>query len=297
VQSLETIEAQDRKEMAVYERPEIAIAQYVTRTGLDGLPDDLPRKRYRQLIEAARTYSDAQYWIAGDLANFGEAHYGEAYAQFVDVLGYDPSTLQAAMRVARSIPFKDRRPELPWSYHQACASLRKCRNPQHPYPAEVVCAFCVETMQMRRAWLEAAVEGEWKREDLRGHLREAVGRENKPGRPAKKKKVPTPKGFQKLVDKQLEPALERVTDACDQLVADVRELLGDLGKGKERTQADFARLARDMDRFGARLMPVTQALRHARDIAHAIANYQEPAEKPKRKRARSKKKASLNGRG
>jgi len=276
---MNVIENETGTELAQYERPEIAIAQYVTRTGLVDLPEDLPLENWRQLLSASKTFSDSVYWIVGDLANFGERHYGEVYAQFVDILGYAPETLQLAMRVARSIPLADRRPELPWSYHQSIVGLRKCQNPQHPYPAEVAnCEDCKATMEMRNSWLETAVDQKWTRETLRTLLREAAGRENKRGRPAKaggkKRKKPaiTQADFKKLVNEDLEPALTKATETSEQFTTDAKQLLDDLGRNRRRSQDDFAGLARQTDELGARLLPLRNALARARGMAGAIAS-------------------------
>ena len=209
---MHVVENEPGKELALYERPEIVIAQHVTRTGLIDLPEDLSLEHWKQLLGASKTFSDSMYWIAGDLANYGEGHYGEAYAQFVDILGFDENTLKTAMRVARQVPHSIRRPEphVPWSYHQAVSGLRKCQ--EHMYPDDD-CDDCEATLEMRAAWLQICAEQEWTREVLRERLREAAGRENKRGRPAKpgsKHKRPkepaiTESDFRKLVNKNLDP--------------------------------------------------------------------------------------------
>jgi hypothetical protein len=271
------IQETQTQELAVREDRQIAIARYVTPVGLEGLPDDLEQERWADLLAAAKNYADAQYWIAGDLANFGEAHYGEAYSQFVDVMGYDPGTLTAAMYVARTIRFEERRPELSWSCHQVVAGIKD--------------------PEQRKAWLGLAADNKWTREELRTNIRETQGREKKRGKP--KGTVQTKKGkvrkqrlsaqdFTKLVNKELEPALKKGIKHCEQFVKSAEKLMADLDKGKT-DQSRFEDIAKALTGFGEDLGPLGHTLVATRDMVQAIADYEpEPEPKPKKKAGRPK---------
>lgn len=259
--------------IAIRENREVAIARYVTPVGLEGLPDDLEQERWADLLAAAKNYADAQYWIAGDLANFGEAHYGEAYTQFVEVMGYDPGTLTAAMYVARVIPFNERRPELSWSCHQVVAGIKD--------------------PEQRKAWLGLAAENKWTREELRTNLRETQGREKKKGAPRRSKQAKaraskiTEKDFVRLANKELEPALNKGIDHCRKFIEAAQGLIDGLDKGTANQESCNA-LAVVIAGFGEDLGPLGRVLVEARDIVLALATY-DPDEAPKKGRPKGAK--------
>lgn len=66
---------------------------------------------------------NARQWWWGDWIVYGEGHYGEDYAQFVDDLGIALHTLQNWAYVSRAIPPSRRRDTLSWSHHAEVASL------------------------------------------------------------------------------------------------------------------------------------------------------------------------------
>ena len=63
-----------------------------------------------------------QFWI-GDWLVFGEARYGERFAQAAEATGYDAGTLLNLAHVARAVERSRRRPELSWGHHHAVAAL------------------------------------------------------------------------------------------------------------------------------------------------------------------------------
>lgn len=130
--------------MAVLEQLGVA-----TETSLD-LPPDLPYEQYEALgVALARGYR-GMIWRIADWINFGERVYGEKYAQAVEETGLHPETLKSYASVARRIPRERRVPGVPFGVHAAVAALE---------PAE------------QTEWLERTVRNDWKRDDLRAHLR------------------------------------------------------------------------------------------------------------------------------
>ena len=61
-------------------------------------------------------------WCIGDLLNFGESHYGEKYAQAVEVTGHEYQTLANYASVCRRVPIERRQAELSFSHHALVAS-------------------------------------------------------------------------------------------------------------------------------------------------------------------------------
>lgn len=70
----------------------------------------------------------AMPWIIGDLLNYGEAAYGEAYSQIFEADDeadghYSKGTLKEYKSVAKLWPLSSRLDGILWSYHQAVAHL------------------------------------------------------------------------------------------------------------------------------------------------------------------------------
>ncbi len=63
-----------------------------------------------------------QWWI-GDWINYGDAAYGEKYAQALDETGLDVQTLMNAAWVAGRIPAGLREERLSWTHHREVAAL------------------------------------------------------------------------------------------------------------------------------------------------------------------------------
>ena len=90
-------------------------------------------------------------WWIGDLLNYGEAAYGEKYAQAVDLTGRAPGTLAIWLYVARRYPHEQRLASVPWWAYQEIASLDSAERAQ---------------------WIEAMDREGWTREQLRRAIRE-----------------------------------------------------------------------------------------------------------------------------
>ena len=89
------------------------------------------------------------HWWLGDWLRFGEAQFGEKYAQAVEDTGFAEQTLQNDVWVASAIPASRRREELTFSHHSEVAALP---------PAE------------QDEWLDKAERGHWTRERLRREM-------------------------------------------------------------------------------------------------------------------------------
>lgn len=120
-----------------------------TEISLD-LPPEMPYEQYAAVgVALARGYR-GMIWMIADWINFGEKTYGEKYAQAVEETGLHPETLRNYASVARRVPAERRVAGVPFGVHEAVAALE---------PRE------------QTEWLERVVKNDWKREDLRQHLR------------------------------------------------------------------------------------------------------------------------------
>jgi hypothetical protein len=123
-----------------------------TETSLD-LPPDLQFKDYEAIGWALGSIRDMSAWGLGDWLNYGEAAYGERYAQAVEATGRSKTTLLEYGRVARAVPRSRRRPSLTFTHHQLVAA-------RHPDEQEELLAA-------------AEAEG-WNIEEFRGFLRKTA---------------------------------------------------------------------------------------------------------------------------
>lgn len=62
-------------------------------------------------------------WWIGDWLRYGNAHYGEKYAQAARITGYDTQTLMNMVYVSGRIAPERRREKLSWSHHAEVAAL------------------------------------------------------------------------------------------------------------------------------------------------------------------------------
>jgi len=85
-------------------------------------------------------------WVVGDWLCYGEARWGDMYAQAIEATGLATQSLLNCKWVAQRVPASRRREELPWSHHAEVASLE---------PEE------------QEDWLSAAQEEGWTRAELR----------------------------------------------------------------------------------------------------------------------------------
>lgn len=71
------------------------------------------------LIRMARS----SMWWVGDWIRYGEANYGERYAQAIEATGLALQTLRNYVWVCDRIPPSERDPDVPFSHHRAAAAL------------------------------------------------------------------------------------------------------------------------------------------------------------------------------
>lgn len=80
-------------------------------------------KQWSEKVQDAITTRANLPWVIGDLLNYGEANYGEKYAQAFDDCLVDYHTLQNWRWVARCFSASRRREALSWSHHEIVAKL------------------------------------------------------------------------------------------------------------------------------------------------------------------------------
>lgn len=114
----------------VTKNPLVQIDRYLTLTAMH-IPDGLDFEQWAKLgdgLDMSRRMMKGQslMFYVGDWLCYGENSYadvGERYAEAIVKTGYDQGTLYNAKYVAGAVPAARRREELPWSHHQAVASL------------------------------------------------------------------------------------------------------------------------------------------------------------------------------
>ena len=124
-----------------------------TRTGLQvfGEPSAAVWTAY---VDAMLRLAEGILWIVGDALIWGERHHPEAYEEMLQCGLYEPHTLSNARWVASRVRPEQRRPELPWSAHEAVASLGP-----------------VEQDEI----LAEGVQEDWTRDQVREEVRERKG--------------------------------------------------------------------------------------------------------------------------
>jgi len=103
-------------------QPKISLGKFqLHSTGIlfDGHP---PLDEWSGPLQLALWCQKASPWWIGDLLNWGESHFGEAFSQICE--GHvSADQLQRYESVARRVPIENRRPSLSWSAHAAVARL------------------------------------------------------------------------------------------------------------------------------------------------------------------------------
>jgi hypothetical protein len=133
-----------------------------TATGLE-LPPDLKFSDYEHVLWALGRLRDMSAWALGDAIIFGDAAYGEKYAQAIEATGRAKATLVNYASVARRVPPSRRRARLSFSAHEAVASM----NPDE-----------------QNAWLARAEDERLSVEELRGLVRDSRNITTSGGLPA-----------------------------------------------------------------------------------------------------------------
>lgn len=120
----------------------------ITETSLQ-LPPDVDWDVYESLAYLFGRIHRQSAWVIGDLLNYGEAVYGEKYAQAAESTGLAQSTLENYCSVCNRVPRSRRRKQLAFSIHAEVASLS---------PTE------------QTEWLSKAAREGWKRGRIREEL-------------------------------------------------------------------------------------------------------------------------------
>lgn len=81
-----------------------------------------PIEEWLRRFADLRNAHDAVLWCLGDMLNYGEAAYGEKYAQAIELTGYDPDYLRNVAYVARQVDLSLRSDDLRWSHHRVLAA-------------------------------------------------------------------------------------------------------------------------------------------------------------------------------
>lgn len=81
-----------------------------------------PIEEWLRRFADLRNAHDALLWCLGDMLNYGEAAYGEKYAQAIELTGYDPDYLRNVAYVARQVDLSLRSDDLRWSHHRVLAA-------------------------------------------------------------------------------------------------------------------------------------------------------------------------------
>lgn len=94
------------------------------------LPRTLSYEAWLAVGDELKKYEAGIQWWIGDWINYGEARWGEKYAQALEETGFDYQTLQNQAYVARAFEISPRgekparRENLSWSHHRAVAALK-----------------------------------------------------------------------------------------------------------------------------------------------------------------------------
>lgn len=91
-------------------------------TGYD-LPEGLSYDEWASEGATLGTMARASMWWIGDWIRYGENHYGETYAQAIEMTGLAVQTLTNAVWVCNKIPPEERRESVPFWHHQEIARL------------------------------------------------------------------------------------------------------------------------------------------------------------------------------
>jgi hypothetical protein len=119
------------------------------------LTTEIPYDQYESLLAYIASVHRRSAWALGDALIYGEAAYGERYAQAAVVTGFTEQYLQNLASICRRVPRPRRRPELSMGHHDVVAKME---------PAE------------QEEWLERASRERWTRADLRAKVDEVEGK-------------------------------------------------------------------------------------------------------------------------
>lgn len=87
------------------------------------IPEGATFEQWQLMGNGLKAIDQRMMWFLGDWLNFGEAKYGEMYAQVIEGTHYDINTLKNAKWVCSRIERSRRRDNLSFSHHQEVAPL------------------------------------------------------------------------------------------------------------------------------------------------------------------------------
>lgn len=118
------------------------------------LPKKLKYDEWEQVTDGLIKAESSSQWLIGDSLLYGRDHYGEQYAQVIDVQKLkrtDEATIRGYLWVSENVPPDNRRSKLRWYHHKEVAKF------DH---------------KIQAAWLERAETLGWTVRELRQHIRE-----------------------------------------------------------------------------------------------------------------------------
>lgn len=116
-------------------------------------PETMDFDTWAKGFENLKTINSSAQWYIGDWMNFGEAAYGEKYAQALDATDYEVGTLQNFAWVCSKIKPQDRHEALSFTHHKIVATDKL-------------------TEEQRIEALDLAEKEGWSTSDLQRHVRE-----------------------------------------------------------------------------------------------------------------------------
>jgi hypothetical protein len=99
-----------------------ALPGVLTRTSYE-LPDGLDFDKWETAVVALLSMVRSVSWWLGDALRYGEARYGEMYAQAVEMTGLEYQTLKNAVWMCSHVEKSRRRDRLSFSHHTEVAGL------------------------------------------------------------------------------------------------------------------------------------------------------------------------------
>jgi hypothetical protein len=100
----------------------LGVRAKITPTSLT-LPQGLTYEQWAEIGPRIARINRFSTWATSDWLNFGEARYGETYAQAADATGFDPDYLAIIKSVGASVAPSRRRECLSFTHHRLVASL------------------------------------------------------------------------------------------------------------------------------------------------------------------------------
>lgn len=147
-------EQKEEEERLLATLPDVVLPGKKTATSYEP-PDDLDYDEWRVYLFQLVTVDQFCKWAVGAMLNYGEAHFGEQYAQAADETGYPPEYLSIIKSVEARVKPLTRVRELHWSHHRLVARMHE---------------------EDQRDWLERARSHGWSVHDMEEQMRAAKER-------------------------------------------------------------------------------------------------------------------------